>query len=213
MFDALERLRINWSDFAEASKVSADLARSLTSNKSFLMELVARAGDEPGLLALSEKHLLLDYLVIYDALDRGFRIRINMGSGHPAAWAHDHRFSFSTCLLSGSYLHTIFARSSSSDSSTVLAALVIREETVGSCFSLHHSAIHSTEKRAEMTSVFVRGPSEKAISNAYDSGAGINWERRGGQASSNPVETRSKMVDADYRSFCDNLRAFGVISK
>jgi hypothetical protein len=213
MFEALNNLRVDWRNFAEASKITTELCSAIALNRSFLRELVLRAGDIPDLLALSEKHLLLDYLVVYDALDRGFRIRINTGTGDPTVWAHDHRFSFSTRLLSGGYLHTVFAlpSNSTSEPSIALVPLLIKEEVAGSCFSLHHSAIHSTEKRAEMTSLFVRGPSEKPTSTAFDLNTDTRWERRGGQPSSNPVEKRKKMLFADYIVFCDRLRAFGVI--
>ncbi len=75
--------------------------------------------------------------------------------------AHNHRWNFSTRILSGGYLHTIYRMDLLDTGKYYLAPIMIRHEGVGSCYSLHHSQYHSIIEEPNTVSLIVRGPIEK----------------------------------------------------
>ncbi|MGQ0532128.1 MAG: hypothetical protein ACT4OF_05465, partial [Caulobacteraceae bacterium] len=119
----LERVTIDWDSFEDGAKQSLALIEELAGDKSALRSLVLRVADDERLLSMCEVHQhdevadeleipaedrRVHYLVLHDALERGMRLRLlepAVGSFNPI---HDHRYSFASVLLSGSYRHSIF---------------------------------------------------------------------------------------------------------
>ena len=104
----LERVSLDWTDFDKASRISSDIVRELASDRPLLRRLVLSVQRDERLRFLAEKHDELNYIVLYDALDRGLRVRLHRFSQGLEDIPHNHRFSFSSALLSGSYVHTLF---------------------------------------------------------------------------------------------------------
>lgn len=107
--DWLERVRIDWTDFAEASRVSTEIVRGLAADRALLRRMVLEVEDDKARRVLAEKHGEISYVVLHDALHRGLRVRIHQFHKGQQDLPHSHRYSFSSALLSGSYVHTLYA--------------------------------------------------------------------------------------------------------
>ena len=84
------------------------VAKRIAADRHSLKELVERAAQDEHLRGLAEKHSELNYIVLYDALDRGLRVRLHRFTEGMEDIPHNHRFNFSSAILKGSYVHTIY---------------------------------------------------------------------------------------------------------
>ncbi|MGW8552657.1 hypothetical protein [Streptomyces tubercidicus] len=234
VLDHLGQLTVDWNDFEAAGETTRDVVQRLADDKESLRKLVYDVEHKPLLLAMCERHQLLDYIVLYDALDRGIRLRLHLSTDDHFDRPHDHRFSFSSRILTGGYTHTWYhmdgdlygdgpdpeARQYLSRHTPdprahghldKLTPHIVRWEAPGSCYTLHHSAIHTTFTTPDTVSLFLRGPVEKDRSVIMDKEEGALWWRFGRQ--DEPEERRrekSMGLDA-YRQIRDRLEKLGVI--
>ncbi|NEB74295.1 hypothetical protein G3I40_03445 [Streptomyces sp. SID14478] len=234
MIDYLDSLTIDWNDFEKAGEVTREVVHRLSEDKESLRKLVYDVENKPELLAMCERHQLLDYIVIYDALDRGIRLRLHLSTDDHYDRPHDHRFSFSSRILAGGYTHTwyhmdgdVYGEGPDPEARQYLNRYnpdprgqahldkltphVTRWEAPGSCYTLHHSAIHTTFTTPDTVSLFLRGPVEKDRSVIMDKEEGTLWWRFGRQ--DEPEERRQQKamgLDA-YRQIRDRLEDLGVI--
>jgi hypothetical protein len=207
MLDVLDRLTIDWTDLDRATAVTDQLLHELAADKDTLRMLVDRAAEDDDLLAQCECHRLLDKLVLYDGLDRGFRVRLHISTSDHLDRPHDHRFSFSSLILAGSYKQVrhrivgevpgeIDAGIQEDHQAVPIDARVEPEfattEQVGSFYSIHHSVIHTTIMADDTVSLFIRGPAEKERSLITDRDTGKLWWRVGSQGES--PERRAQKV-------------------
>ncbi|MDP9151244.1 MAG: hypothetical protein M3O36_15060 [Myxococcota bacterium] len=231
--EELDTLRIDWSDFNRASVESRDLARRIGADKSALRRLVFGIERNPELLAKCERHHLLDYFVLHDALDRGFRVRLHMSTENHLERPHDHRFSFSSYIVRGHYEHTLhlitpdpYADQTDRAAEFIsiqnpdptehvhlgqIQTLSTRIESAGSSYSLHHSAVHTTVTAPGTVSVFVRGPAEKASSLIFDVDTESYWWRFGQEQESPERRKQKQMSVDDYLRLRERLVAMGTI--
>lgn len=209
MLNVLDRLTVDWTDLDKATAVTDDLLHELAADKDTLRMLVDRAAEDDDLLAQCECHRLLDKIVLYDGLDRGFRIRLHVSTSDHLDRPHDHRFSFSSLILAGSYKQVrhrivgevpdaIDAGIQEDHQAVPVDARVEPEfataEQVGSFYSIHHSVIHTTIMADDTVSLFIRGPAEKERSLITDRDTGKLWWRYGSQDES-PERRRQKVMD------------------
>jgi len=234
MIDYLDGLRIDWRDFEAAAYQTRAIVKTIAGDKAMLRGLFARTESDPKLLAICERHQLLDYVVLFDALDRGFRLRLHVSTDDHFDRPHDHRFSFSSCIIAGSYCHTWYrpvpGLYNTSDEEALLPYIdrwhpdtitpidvarcrpyLVRTETAGSCYSLHHSALHTTFTAPNTVSLFLRGPAEKRRSVIMDLQERTFWWRFGREEET--VRRReTKLMPLPYiRSIRDRLEALGVL--
>jgi len=209
MLDVLDRLTVDWTDLDRATAVTDDLLHELAADKDTLRMLVDRAAEDGDLLAQCECHRLLDKIVLYDGLDRGFRIRLHISTSDHLDRPHDHRFSFSSLILAGSYKQVrhrivgevpeaVDAGIQEDHQAVPIDARVEPEfataEQIGSFYSIHHSVIHTTIMADDTVSLFIRGPAEKERSLITDRGTGKLWWRYGSQDES-PERRAQKAMD------------------
>jgi len=194
MLDVLDRLTIDWTDLDRATAVTDQLLHELAADKDTFRMLVDRAAEDDDLLGQCECHRLLDKIVLYDGLDRGFIVRLNISTSDHLDRPHDHRYSFSSLILAGSYKQVrhriigevpdqIDAGIQEDHQAVPIDARVEPEfattEQVGSFYSIHHSVIHTTIMSDNTVSLAVRGPAEKERSLITDRDTGKLWWRYG----------------------------------
>ncbi|MFD5106297.1 hypothetical protein [Streptomyces cinereoruber] len=234
VIDYLDRLTVDWSDFERAGEITRDVVHRLADDKESLRKLVYDVENRPELLAMCERHQLLDYIVLYDALDRGVRLRLHISTEDHFDRPHDHRFSFSSRIVAGGYTHTwyhfdgdLYAEGPDPEARRYLSRHnpdpraegvqerltphIVRREEPGSCYTLHHSALHTTFTTPDTVSLFLRGPVEKDRSVIMDKAEGTLWWRFGRQ--DEPEERRrQKAMGLDaYREIRERLEKLGVI--
>ena len=232
----LERVSIDWTDFDKASRISGEIVQHLAADRALLRRLVLSVQRDERLRFLAEKHDELNYIVLYDALDRGLRVRLHRFSRGLEDIPHNHRFSFSSALLSGSYVHTLFQvervdeehegqpwRLHQPEGSHVgasvrelpvvgLAPQLATVQAAGSSYSLHNSTIHKTAMPVEDAySVFCRGPAMKPCAlQLLPDAQSYRWKF--GQANEAPtVVADRKMTDAEFDRYIETLEEAAVI--
>ena len=226
MLDVLDRLTLDWTDLDKVSATTDALLHELAGDKETLRTLVDRIADEPDLLAACERHRLLDKLVIYDGIDRGFRIRLHLATNDHLDRPHDHRFSFSSLILRGGYRHVRHRSSGKLDADLPLdieedhqavptgfkvEPYFSTEEKEGSFYTIHHSVIHTTVMEDDTVSLFIRGPAEKDRSLITDRATGDLWWRRGAQDETPERRKRKMMSHSDYDVLRQKLVGLDVI--
>ena len=157
------------SKFIEFSKVAQELSFKALSQ---LRQLVLDVPNNKELLSDSTHYERVDKLVLWNSDDKAMQIRLHVYANQPCSGkarnladiseAHNHRWSFSTRILSGGYFHTIYRMDSLEMGKHYLVPIMVRHEGVGSCYALHHSQYHSIIEEPNTVSLIVRGPIEKA---------------------------------------------------
>jgi len=226
LLDVLDRLSIDWSDLRKATAVTDVLLHELAADKDSLRMLVDRAAEDDDLREQCECHRLLDKLVIYDGLDRGFRIRLHLSTNDHLDRPHDHRFSFSSLILAGSYKqvrHRLVGSidpdipdDTQSDFQAVATDAHVEPEfaTVeqeGSFYTIHHSVIHTTIMADKTVSLFIRGPAEKNRSIITDRETGKVWWRYGAPNESPERREQKPMSLGHYEMLRRKLQALEIV--
>jgi hypothetical protein len=100
---------VDWSDGDAAAEASERLLEQLQGDRAGLEKLVRRVGTNAELLDMCESDEFRFKIVLYDAPDRGFRVRLHAWRSDFADTPHQHRFAYAARLLTGSYQHVIYA--------------------------------------------------------------------------------------------------------
>jgi hypothetical protein len=213
VLDVLDETVIDWSDIERARQQSKELLHALAQDRTALRALVERAREVDDLFDKCEHHRLLDKLVIYDALDRGLRIRVHLSTNEHKDRPHDHRFSFTTLILRGSYQHVRHELTHAGGEQSIpvesqddfdavthdlrVVPRFVTTERPGNCYTLHHTEIHTTFTTPDTVSLFLRGPAEKERSIITDRETGRAWWRYGEEQEK--VSRRvAKRIDEQY---------------
>ena len=156
------------SKFAEFSKAAQKLACNTLTQ---LRKLILDVPNNKELFSHSTHYERVDKLVLWNSDDKKMQIRLHVYAGQSCkrkvhnladiSEAHNHRWSFSTRILSGSYLHTIYRMDLLDTGKYYLAPIMIRHEGIGSSYALHHAQYHSIVEEFNTVSLIVRGPIEK----------------------------------------------------
>lgn len=250
MIRDLDLIKIDWTSFEEASKQSLEIIDELASDRKALRQMVLNVAKNDRLRAMCEVHehgevadelecsvedRRVQYLVIYDALDRGIRLRIftpAVGSFNPL---HNHRYSFSTRLLSGSYQHTIYqvVRVESGQQSEwmckqkpgthlgrELPQVDIadihpawnQEHKQGNSYSMHHTTLHTSNYAAPGTfSLFMRSAAEKDYSFLGEPDSKCYWWKFSREREVTDHLSSTRMTDEQYRRMVKRLEMAGAI--
>jgi hypothetical protein len=226
MLDELNRLVVDWSDLPKARAQTKEILTALAADRAALSELLERAREEDDLFDKCEHHRLLDKLVIYDALDRGFRIRVHMSTDDHRDRPHDHRFTFTSLILRGGYKHIrhqLVGRIPQEVASSVqddfdavetglrVVPLFITNEKPGNCYTLHHTEIHTTYTTPNTVSLFLRGPAEKERSIITERETGRLWWRFGEDKEKNERRASKRIGSAYFDGLVGRLRAMEVV--
>jgi hypothetical protein len=233
----LDRVSLDWTDFERASRISSEIVQELAADRAQLRRLVLSVQRDERLRFLAEKHDELNYIVLYDALDRGLRVRLHRFSRGLEDTPHNHRFSFSSALLSGSYVHTLFqverpdgdaeeqepwtlAQPEGTHVGVELRDLPVAGlepqlatvQAAGSSYSLHHSTVHKTAMPVEDAySVFCRGPAQKPCALQLQPDVKTYRWKFGRAHESAKVVADRKMTDAEFAGYVESLEAAAVI--
>jgi hypothetical protein len=232
----LDRILLDWNRPEEASRISREIAQELASNRALLRSMVLAAATNGDLKMLAEKHNELNYIVLYDALDRGFRLRLHRFSKGLEDIPHNHRFSFSSAILSGSYIHTMYNLLSSVSGQSVtpwtldqpigsfidkslehiavtgLQEVLQTRQIAGTSYTMSHHAIHKTAMPEEDAfSVFVRSPAQKRCSLQLEPEKRTYRWKFGREEEAPDITNKRVMNPAEYSNFIESLEEAKVI--
>ncbi|MER0481231.1 hypothetical protein ABR737_23320 [Streptomyces sp. Edi2] len=225
MLDELDRLTVDWSDLHKARAQTNEILTALAEDKQAMTHLLERAREEEDLFDKCEHHRLLDKLVVYDALDRGFRIRVHVSTEDHRDRPHDHRFTFTSLILRGHYRHVrhqLVGRPEgvpedaqddfdAQDSDLRVIPRFVTNEVAGNCYTLHHSEIHTTYTTPNTVSLFLRGPAEKERSLITERETGRVWWRFGEDKEKAARKGSKRISKAYYDELTARLRGMEVL--
>ncbi|MEU6073679.1 hypothetical protein [Micromonospora sp. NPDC047074] len=157
--------RLDWSDLDGTASRCEAMLREIAADRELMTALVYGAPADPVLWSKCEEDTVEDKIVLCDDPERQFRLRLRLSKQYQEELAHQHRFSFSTLVLRGRYLHRTYRVSGDFGAGTSLDDVVpvwIHEDGPGDVFTIHHEAVHSTPLvEAGTVSLILRGPAEK----------------------------------------------------
>ena len=153
---------IDWDDFNAISANTRQVLQELADNPLIILRAAREVQANEHLFALCEHYDILDKVVLYDG--PRFRVRLHVFASGYFDRPHEHRWSYSSVVLSGGYMHTVFMRPEQLDKSFSvkrLEPLMMRWEGVGSIYTLHPMSIHAVSPDPGTVSLIVRGPAIK----------------------------------------------------
>lgn len=205
-------------EFSEFSKEAQELSsRALCQ----LRKLILDVPNNKELFSDSTHYERVDKLVLWNSDDKAMQIRLHV-YGSPfcnrevhqladISEAHNHRWNFSTKILSGGYLHTIYRMDLPDAGKYHLAPIMIRYEGVGSYYALHHSQYHSIMEEPNTVSLIVRGPIEKESFQVISKKEG-EIQLKDSLTLQTPEKKRQKaMMLADYEKVLGHLSFLKII--
>ena len=94
---------------------------------------------------------------------------------------HNHRWNYTSLILKGEYRHNIYEYYGNEENFEVdkLNSILIRKETTGSSYTLHHSVKHSVVAEPYTVSLVVRGPAVKDKFLVSDKKTNKSWWQYG----------------------------------
>lgn len=206
---------IDWSDLATVTAASDKLLTALDSNRRLLRELANRAIDSPHLVHLCEHYDILNKIILHDD-PSGWRLRLHVFLPGYFDRPHNHRWTYSSRILHGSYAHTLYGTDDQLGNGNIdVAALrprMVRTESTGDFYTLHHTMIHSVTAQPYTTSLIVRGPAVKDRFLVTDRITGQAWWQHG-SATESPDEAARKRMSATQANAClERLTELGVLA-
>jgi hypothetical protein len=210
--DVVAPLReIDWDDI-EAVDEAAVKALDALDAPGLLGEALNALAERPDLLALCEHYDILDKIVLHDDVS-GVRIRLHIfGPGHFDR-PHNHRWSYTSRLLAGSYRHYQFGNVDLDEHQEpgALKTLHARTESAGDTYTLHHTMVHAVVAEQDTVSLIVRGPAVKDRFLVMDRHTGEAWWQYGASQESPEQAAAKRLTEQRLRSRIADLRAWGMV--
>lgn len=198
LFDALEQL--NWANLEEVSAATESVLREMESDRSHLRRLLASLSGDAALLSMCENYDLLDKLVLFRGESCDFRVRLHLFLPGYFDRPHNHRWSYSSLILHGSYQHSIFGQDSGLTEDIDVASLrpiMTHRQRAGDFYTLHHTLIHSVIAEPYTVSLIIRGPSQKNRFLVMDRLENRAWWQFG-MAAEAPEEREKKVMTREH---------------
>jgi hypothetical protein len=203
---------LDWTDLPAVTAASTTVLDTLTADRALLGELADTVINNPRLAGLCEHYDILDKIVLHDDPD-GWRLRLHVFLDGYFDRPHNHRWIYTSRILSGSYTHTLYGTDHDFTDDVDVAALtprLVRIEEPGDTYTLHHTMIHSVTAHGEAVTLIVRGPAVKDRFVVTDRATGKAWWQYGA-ATETPEDAAAKRMTGDQlRERITALRAAGI---
>jgi hypothetical protein len=207
---------LDWDNLATVTAANDKLLTALDSDRTALRELVERAIDNPHLLRLCEHYDILDKIVLHDD-PSGWRLRLHVFLSGYFDRPHNHRWTYSSRILHGSYIHALYGTEDQLGNGDIdVAALqprMVRTESASDFYTLHHTMIHSVTAQPHTTSLIVRGSAVKDRFLVTDRTTGQGWWQHGAATESPEEAARKRMSAAQANACLEKLTELDVLSR
>lgn len=155
---------IDWDDTGSVLRHGTPIFGTLVNERGFLVSLLDNLSVDGHLRPMCESYDFMDKLVLYDDTESGSRVRLHLYRPGYFDRPHNHRWSFASYIVRGSYVHRIFGNDDQFGQDTDLAGLrPIHEKTerAGASYALHHTSVHAVQAEADTISLLLRGPAAR----------------------------------------------------
>lgn len=200
-------------DLGEFHTQSMGILRQLASDKILLRKLVLNLPNQPDLFAYSEHYDILDKIVLFVSEDQKIRVRLHVFSDEYYDRPHNHRWTYSSYILSGGYIHSIFVPCREKKDLEIgdIKQVMLRHERSGGGYTLHHSQYHSVVADPNTVSLIYRGPSEKDRFRLFDSKTGESWWQYGAASETKEEKNTKQMSLVRFEKILQKLEQLEII--
>ncbi len=197
---------IDWNSTEAVHIATRPVLDELAADRRLLRASALAALDDKELLSLSEHYDILDKIVMFSD-PSGIRLRLHVFQPGYFDRPHNHRWTYSSRLLRNRYLHRIYgdAEIDSSLHPGKLDAVQVREEIVGSTYTLSHKAIHAVVAEPGTVSLVVRGPAVADRFLVMDAATGAAWWQYGAAHESEEDSRKKRMSRERMSEVIDQL--------
>jgi len=205
---------LDWDDLDAVDATNHKALTALADSRQTLRHLLETVRHTPALLDLCEHYDILDKLVLHNDSSHGFRIRMHVFLPSYFDRPHNHRWSYSSRILHGSYKHTLYGHDDGlTDQVDVaqLKPLLVRTERPGSRYTLHHAMIHSVVAEPYTVSLIIRGPACKQRFLVMDKTTTQAWWQYGADEPPE-VADQKRTTTARFDATVAKLVDIGIVS-
>lgn len=205
---------LDWNDLTTVTTVATGLLDRLDSDRPLLGQLATLITESSSLIGLCEHYDILDKLVLHDDKS-GWRLRLHVFLEGYFDRPHNHRWIYTSRILSGSYTHTLYGIDHGFTDKIDVASLTprqVRVEEPGDTYTLHHSMIHSVTAHGETVTLILRGPAVKDRFVVTDRVTGKAWWQYGAATESAEAATAKRMSSDQIRDRIEALRSSGIFT-
>ena len=203
---------LDWHDLPAVSVASGQLLDRLDQDRTLIGQLADHITTDTTLIGLCEHYDILDKLVLHDD-PTGWRLRLHVFLDGYFDRPHNHRWTYSSRILTGSYTHTLYGTDDTLTDTIDVAALqprLVRTEEPGDTYTLHHNMIHSVTANGQAITLIVRGPAVKDRFVVTDRTTGQAWWQHGAATESLEATAAKRVTPDQIRQRVEALRATGV---
>lgn len=205
---------LDWTDLPAVTAASTKVIHRLAADPALLGALTDAVTDNPRLASLCEHYDILDKIVLHDDPD-GWRIRLHTFLDGYFDRPHNHRWTYTSRILFGSYAHTLYGNDHDFTDAIEVAKLqprMVRVEGPGDTYTLSHSMIHSVTARGETVTLIVRGPAVKDRFVVTDRVTGKAWWQYGAATENPEAAAAKRMGHSQLRERIARLHASGIFT-
>jgi hypothetical protein len=201
------------SDLEEFSSASKEMLQHLSQDKEELRKLVLKARDDETLFSLCEHYDILDKIVLWTSEDQKIRLRLHVFADDYFDRPHNHRWSYSSYILSGGYQHTVYTlnHDDAAPSSKNLIPVIIRREIAGDFYALHFSQYHSVIAGPNTVTLVMRGAPERDRFRVMDRVTEESWWQYGAAQESEKERDHKKMTPERFDFLVTKLMQLRII--
>ncbi|GGY13551.1 hypothetical protein [Streptomyces xanthochromogenes] len=203
---------LDWNDPAAVQDATSPVLARLADDPTFLTWLLDEVPNDPELFPMAEHYDILDKVVLHND-PSGWRLRLHLFLPGYYDRPHNHRWTYSSRILAGSYQHTLYGPDHDLDERVDVAAMqpyMVRTETAGSAYTLHHSMIHAAVAEPHTVSLIIRGPAMKDRFLVADRATNTSWWQHGAAEESAEKSREKRMTVARFTDFRDRLTSLGL---
>ncbi|MEV0339438.1 hypothetical protein AB0H49_10455 [Nocardia sp. NPDC050713] len=197
---------LDWNNTEAVHTATRPILDELATDRQLLRTSALAPLDDQKLLSLCEHYDILDKIVL-SSDPSGIRLRLHVFQPGYYDRPHNHRWTYSSRILRGRYLHRLYgdAELDSSLHPGTLHAVQVREEVVGSSYTLSHKAIHAVVADPGTVSLVVRGPAVADRFLVMDAATGAAWWQYGAALESEDDSRNKRMSRERMREVIDQL--------
>lgn len=193
---------VDWTSADEIELASKSVLTRIMADTAVLEDALLAVPDRPELADLCEHYDILDKIVLYDEPELGIRVRMHVFLPGYFDRPHNHRWSYSSLILTGRYRHVLYGTDEGLDESTDarnLRPLMVRDEREGALYTLHHSMVHAVTAEPFTASLVIRGPAVKDRFLVMDRVTGQSWWQYGAKQESRAQSQAKRMPESRLR--------------
>lgn len=210
---ALARVRAtDWENLADVDRASGALLELVADHPDLLAQLLAMAREVAPLREMCESYDILDKVVLLNDAEAGYRLRLHVFRPGYFDRPHNHRWTYTSRILRGSYQHTLYAADGADELRPgTIRPFLVRQEIAGSAYTLHHSMVHAAVAEPWTISLILRGPAVKDEFTVMDQVTGEVWAQRGAAQETADERATKRMTDERYAEVERLLVANGLL--